>query len=693
MSDFEPTNSPEENLGNVPLPEGLLARLKQLAVASDDDLDTALRDVPMPAGLVSNLKEIGLTDRELDVALRRVPVPARIIDNLKAVPVERPQPTQRAWPRYALAASLLLAIGSSIFAVYEGNGWNWLWHNLQPEQRDPEFAVVDPTTTPETIPAADFRINFPPEFQSPNPPVVAHQSPGNGGVELPAATAGADHGNEAKLDAVFGADAWYDRLPELVQVPGLQRHGVTPPLSKSYDLLFASARGVNPWVNPGADPLLRSCVVPLVTRTESYDQLQRLLATGRLPSKDEIRIEELLAAMDFRFPPPENGPVAIRTTGGPAPFAPAGTKLLQIAVQAAPVARREPQPQHFVLALDVSASMRHGGRWDIVRRALLRWARELKPDDALSVIVFRHDAKQLLTAAQGAEIESLAGRLQEIQPTGSTSVGVGLSLAYQTAIKATGPNLPRRHKVVLVTDGLAELNATATERVRAVIDTGIKSGISLDILDLTAQGNSAEVWRDMARAGDGRLLVIQNSQELLTSFRAVVTGRVDAVAKNVKMKVRFDAQAVERYRLIGHDPALLSDWAADHVAVDLRPGEAAVNQIELRLRSAANDKIGEVELTWTDPATGAEKSLQQPLSRQQFAPSYREAPLPIQWGALVAEAGEILRESPHVSGTQRSLEKVVALAGQANPRLRERPEFRSWLAVLQQAVKAKASRN
>src|SRR5262249_20592515 len=131
-----------------------------------------------------------------------------------------------------------------------------------------------------------------------------------------------------------------------------------------------------------------------------------------------IRVEEFLAAMDYRFAPPEQETLAIRTAAGPSPFAPAGTQLLQVAVQAGPAAPRDFQPQHVVLALDVSASMRHGGRWELVRRAALRWMRELRPLDELSIIVFRSEAEIIVSGAKAADADIVRQRLAEVQPTG-----------------------------------------------------------------------------------------------------------------------------------------------------------------------------------------------------------------------------------------------------------------------------------
>jgi hypothetical protein len=41
----------------VPLPAGLLARLRAIGQSSDEELDRLLRDVAVPSGLVARLQE------------------------------------------------------------------------------------------------------------------------------------------------------------------------------------------------------------------------------------------------------------------------------------------------------------------------------------------------------------------------------------------------------------------------------------------------------------------------------------------------------------------------------------------------------------------------------------------------------------------------------------------------------------
>ena len=102
MSTFDETPSEwlDDELRRVPLPGGMLQRLRALAALSDDMLDAELRSVPLPEGLIARLKQqsqpvgVALDDAALDRALRAVPVPANLHLRLSAVAIERAKPLE-----------------------------------------------------------------------------------------------------------------------------------------------------------------------------------------------------------------------------------------------------------------------------------------------------------------------------------------------------------------------------------------------------------------------------------------------------------------------------------------------------------------------------------------------------------------------------------------------------------------------
>ena len=123
MSAFGETPSDwlDRELRRVPLPDGMLHRLRALAALSDEKLDAVLRDVPLPASFLSRLEEVAveatsvyasvvaeslgsvqsatfdppaIDDATLDLALRDVPLPAGLIARLSAIAIDRAKPLE-----------------------------------------------------------------------------------------------------------------------------------------------------------------------------------------------------------------------------------------------------------------------------------------------------------------------------------------------------------------------------------------------------------------------------------------------------------------------------------------------------------------------------------------------------------------------------------------------------------------------
>jgi len=110
MTSFGDTPSEwlDDELRRVPLPQGMLARLRALATLSDEMLDSQLRNVPVPAGLIARLsrrtadpkpsppvrlgERVAIDDLTLDRALRDVPVPEGLAAKLCEIAIERAQP-------------------------------------------------------------------------------------------------------------------------------------------------------------------------------------------------------------------------------------------------------------------------------------------------------------------------------------------------------------------------------------------------------------------------------------------------------------------------------------------------------------------------------------------------------------------------------------------------------------------------
>lgn len=699
----------DEQLKSVPLPPELLERLRGVTRWGDSEVDHALRAVPTPAGMLQRLHAIGsLTDTDIDDDARHIPLPSDVIPRLRRV--MRRQAWRERLARLAVAASLLFVLG--------GGGWLLVKGLRQPDVelpdpfRNPQFArnateqpkvptVKQPVRSgdagPQIVKSTEKRpVNPPDDSQpspAPNPNVAVTPVPTPQPDDDPA---GGGRGNDdASLTAadVLGNSSLVAQ-PDLRVARGAMRHGVAAPRVKGYDLVFEFRTGEHPLVHPGDNKALLESRLPIWTDTSSFEFAKRAAAARQLLPASQIRAEDFLAAMDYGFPMPADSRIAIRTAAGPSPLGLPGMSLVQVGVQAGAFDRVRDSGTHLTLVIDASSAMAVADRWTAVRKSLAELAKQLGPQDRMSIVVFNQKALTVLVRGDRVQVASALETLATIEPRGLANLAPALEMAAAVAQKKPGSanaddGLTKR--LVLVTDGLGWIDPTAMPRMKELLNKTIAAGVRWQVIDVRPDDVSDSRLDELAAVSHGKVRHAETTRALGRELREALIGRRDVVASAVSMKVTFNPEAVESYRLIGHDPAA-GGLLSGPVEGDLRAGEAATGLYEVELKPEGPDTVATVEISWHEPGTEEVRHLKQPIGRLQFAPSWMETPLSLQLAALSAETAAILRGSVFAPTGPRAVDQVLEWADRSNPALQSRESFQELRAVLAAVRPAKAGR-
>ncbi len=371
----------DARLRNVPLPVGMLARLSQVGSPSDEQLDAAVRDVPVPEGFCQRLLQI--TEQ-----------PQSRFDWTPAdwAPVVWTR-QHVGWRELAIAASLLLVVGAGYIAIasrLSGDAARQddplvATHDTSDASGDDQELSSGEMLVHSSSPSSDFPGDpglDSPEGDSLFPPIEFKPLP------LPGPRA------RRPRNLLFASDPAIDRLPPLETVGQPANRGLAPPLVASYDLLSHLKNGERSFAAPSADPQLVSSLIPLGHDTSSYRLAQRYLSQGHLPSPEDVRIEDFLSGQNDHFPPAESK-LVIRVAAGPSPLGEPGLRLLQVGVQAGRIQGAARGATDLTIAVDTSASMRHGRRLEMVRAAIRRLVSELTPTDRVTLVAFSDEAELL----------------------------------------------------------------------------------------------------------------------------------------------------------------------------------------------------------------------------------------------------------------------------------------------------------
>lgn len=188
-------------------------------------------------------------------------------------------------------------------------------------------------------------------------------------------------------------------------------------------------------------------------------------------------------------------------------------------------------------------------------------------------------------------------------------------------------------------------------------------------------------------AGPSQFGSSADAQMILVSVRAGPTTQdvsTTVVGRNVSMRVIFNPEAVEAYRLIGHEPEAAGMVNAPTECI-LPEGRGALGLLEVWLRPNEENYVATVEVNWSDVMGIPQQPLRQPISRLQFATSMEEMPMSLQFATVVSQTAEVLRHSFFAQGKSKTLTHVLEFAEQVNPQLAERLSFRRFVKFVKQS--------
>ena len=330
-----------------------------------------------------------------------------------------------------------------------------------------------------------------------------------------------------------------------------------------------------------------------------------LLERGQLPDPAGVRTEDYVNAFDYGDPPPAAGEaVSCGLEQAVHPFVP-GRNLVRIGLRTAATGRASTQPLRLTVLLDNSGSMERPDRAAAVQSALAQLAALLKPDDQVTLIGFARTPRLLADRLPGDRAKELPQLARQAPPAGGTNIEAALDLGAQSALRQFSPQGVNR--VVLVTDGAANLGNIEPEKLAARIEALRQQKIAFDACGVGADGLDDAMLEALARKGDGRHLVLGRAQDADAAFARELAGAFRPAARNVKVQVRFNPDRVGKFHLLGFEKHVLKeeDFRDDKVdAAEMAAAEEGNALYQVELRADGQGEIGDVAVRFEDVAAG-----------------------------------------------------------------------------------------
>ncbi|MBT3227986.1 MAG: DUF3520 domain-containing protein [Candidatus Marinimicrobia bacterium] len=392
----------------------------------------------------------------------------------------------------------------------------------------------------------------------------------------------------------------------------------------------------------------------------SYTFGRKKINEGIIPAPSSVRVEEYINYFHQDYPAHDSDPFSVSVDGAPSPFRSDSLHLLRIGLKGREASSGD-IPWNLTFLIDISGSMTR--RLDLVKESLHILVDNMRLGDQVSICTYAGSVGTVLnpTGLQQNDADAIKSIISDLEAGGSTAMASGLQNAYD--VNSTGFLDGGVNRIIVCSDGDANVGATSHEDILELIEEYVDQGITLSTLGFGSGNYNDHLMEQLADQGNGNYYYIDSIIEAERLFTEELSAVMEVIAKDVKIQVEFNTAAVLRYRLIGYENRDIEDDQFENDSTDageIGAGHRVTALYELELIQGGSDNLGVVHLRYKMPDGETDIPLDVNISRNDLADSFSQASNRFRFTAGVAEYAEIVRESPHVQTTLQVVEYLIA---------------------------------
>ncbi len=425
--------------------------------------------------------------------------------------------------------------------------------------------------------------------------------------------------------------------------------------------------------------------------TASYTIARRKLTEGQLPAEAAVRPEEFVNWLPYDYEPPSansSAPFAVHLASAPNPFTPY-REILRVGIKGR-VPAGERRPVHLTFLVDTSGSMGSADKLGLAMKALHELVDNLGSEDTIALATYAGSNRKVLGPTPTTRKGDIHGAIDQLRSGGGTAMESGMVMAYQMASDMYLPGCENR--VIVLSDGDANIGRTTHDEILRTIGQHAEEGITLTTVGFGMGNYKDTMMEQLANKGDGNYFYIDSFKEAQKVFGSDLSGTIETIARDVKIQVEFDPDAVHAYRLIGYENRDIADkdFRNDEVdAGEIGSGHSvtalydvvrkdgyegsALAQVHIRAKKPGKD-VPAREWTTPFPASGS-------------ADAFGEAGKDFQIAWVAAEFAQKLKASPYAAET--SWGELIELAENAN---RDKDEDADLIGNIKRAAELSTER-
>ncbi len=397
--------------------------------------------------------------------------------------------------------------------------------------------------------------------------------------------------------------------------------------------------------------------------TAAYTVGRNYMQQGQRPPAESVRTEEFVNFFDYAYKAPTRETFKVYTEVAPSKFG-RGMHLMKIGIKGRRLGREEQRQASLTFLIDTSGSMNQSDRLGLVQKSLELLVNELNPKDRVAIVQYDSHARLVLEHTPASQKDVILKAMKRMQCGGSTNLEEGMHRAYSLAAANFVPK--GENRVLLLSDGVANLGSGAAEDILAKIENYRRQGITCSVFGFGMGTYDDTMLETLANKGDGAYAFIDSEAEARRVFVDDLSATLNTIATDVKIQVEFDPTYVVRYRQLGYENRQLrkEDFRNDAIdAGEVGSGQSVTALYELELAAPAQlvmpsqvlhprgGTLATVRVRYRRVDTGAVEEIDQRVQRRDVLPRFEATPPRFQLAAAVGEFAEILRGSPYAQGS------------------------------------------
>jgi len=367
--------------------------------------------------------------------------------------------------------------------------------------------------------------------------------------------------------------------------------------------------------------------------TASYTMARKkLLQAGSLPAQASVRVEEFVNYFDYDYKKPDGGPFAVDMEAMPDPFRP-GHHIVRVGVQGQELARDARAPVHLTFLVDVSGSMSSPDKLPLAKQAMHLMVDGLREDDTIALATYAGNTARIL------------------EPT----------KVVKSFVKG------HENRVVILSDGDANVGFTSYDSLLSQIKTSADKGVTLSTIGFGMGNYKDTLMEQLSNKGDGNNFYIDDATQAKRVFVEKLGGTLVTIARDVKIQVEWNPQAVTAYRLVGYENRDIADkdFRNDRVdAGEVGSGHQVTALYEVVLKDNYAPTLATVRMRYEKPgadSAATERVTTFPTSALRSSATSASRDTRLAYSA--ATFAEVLRGSPHAQEVK--IDRLITFAREA----------------------------